>query len=270
MAVHYEFNLLRTAPRSVIIAQALTKGLIGIDAESVRSYLRMNFPGRSLLSPDVIQRRTLHDEIVEKLRDMISEGELLPGTRVPEKLLCIRFGVSRTPLREALKVLGSEGLVDLLPNRGAMVATLTSNDIEDLFPVMGQLEALAGELACRNITNEEIAEIRLMHYKMVLEYTRSDRSAYFKVNQEIHSRILSIARNHTLSNLYRGLAGRVRHARYLANMSKTRWAKAVEEHEQIVAALAARDGSRLSLILKQHLANKLEAVRESLLSGGTD
>lgn len=229
----------------------------------------MNLPGLPLTSSDTIQRRALHDEIIEKLRDMISEGELPPGTRVPEKLLCLRFGVSRTPLREALKVLGSEGLVDLLPNRGAMVARLTVNDIEELFPVMGQLEALAGELACQNATEEEVAEIRLLHSQMVLDFTRSNRSAYFKVNQEIHSKILGAARNQTLCNIYRALAGRVRHARYLANMSQARWAKAVEEHEQILTALAARDGVRLSRILKQHLTNKLEVVRESLLNEGS-
>ena len=104
---------------------------------------------------------------------------------------------------------------------------------------------------------------------MVLDYTRSNRSAYFKVNQEIHSKILSDARNQTLCNIYRALAGRVRHARYLANMSQARWAKAVEEHEQILIALAARDGVRLSRILKQHLTNKLEVVRESLLNEGS-
>jgi len=230
----------------------------------------MNLPGLPLPSSDTIQRRALHNEIIEKLRDMISEGELPPGTRVPEKLLCLRFGVSRTPLREALKVLGSEGLVDLLPNRGAMVARLTVNDIEELFPVMGQLEALAGELACQNATKEEVAEIRLLHSQMVLDYTRSNRSAYFKVNQEIHSKILSAARNQTLCNIYQALAGRVRHARYLANMSQARWAKAVDEHEQILTALAARDGVRLSGILRQHLANKLEVVRESLMGEGLE
>ncbi|WP_119275328.1 GntR family transcriptional regulator [Taklimakanibacter deserti] len=230
----------------------------------------MNLPKPSLPSSGAIQRRALHDEIIEKLRDMISEGELPPGTRVPEKVLCLRFGVSRTPLREALKVLGSEGLVDLLPNRGATVARLTLDDIEEMFPVMGQLEALAGELACQHATDEEIAEIRLLHSQMVLDYTRSNRSAYFKVNQEIHGKILRAARNQTLCNVHRALAGRVRHARYLANLSQVRWAKAVEEHEQILAALTARDGARLSAILKQHLANKLEVVRESLLGEGME
>jgi DNA-binding GntR family transcriptional regulator len=218
------------------------------------------------VSAEIIRRRTLHDELVERLRDMISDGELPPGTRVPEKLLCIRFGVSRTPLREALKVMASEGLIDLLPNRGATVAKLSIADVEEMFPVMGHLEAMAGELACAHITDEEIAEIRLLHYQMVLHYTRSERPAYFKINQEIHDRILSAARNRTLANLHRSLAGRIRHVRYLANMSKARWTQAVEEHELILNALIARDGPRLGVILKRHLANKLESVRESLLS----
>jgi DNA-binding GntR family transcriptional regulator len=138
----------------------------------------------------------------------------------PKSCFGIRFGVSRTPLREVLKVLGSEGLVDLLPNRGAAVARVTASDIEEMFPVMEQQAALAGELACRNITEEGVAEIRLLHHQMVLECTRSDRSAYFKINQEIQGRIVSAARNQTLANLYRALAGRIRHAWYLANMSQ--------------------------------------------------
>jgi DNA-binding GntR family transcriptional regulator len=94
------------------------------------------------------RRRPLHDEIVGKLRDMIGEGELEPGARVPEKLLCMRFGVSRTPLREALKVLASEGLIDLYLNRGAVIATLEMSALEEIFPLLGHLEAMAGELAC--------------------------------------------------------------------------------------------------------------------------
>ncbi len=200
---------------------------------------------------------------------MISDGELQPGTRVPEKLLCIRFGVSRTPLREALKVMASEGLVELLPNRGAAVAKLSVSDVEEVIPVLAHLEALAGELACANITDEEIVEIRLLHYQMALHYTRKERPAYFKINQEIHERIISAARNRTLANLHRSVAGRIRHARYLANLSRKRWTQAVEEHEEILNALAARDGPRLGAILQRHLVNKLESMRESLMTEDT-
>lgn len=211
-----------------------------------------------------ITRVTLHDELVARLRDLIVEGELAPGARVPERALCERFGVSRTPLREALKVLASEDLLDLLPNRGATVARVTLADLDEMFPVMGALEALAGELACAHITDEQIAEVRALHYQMVLHYTRKELPPYFRLNQRIHELIMDAAGNATLTRMYRGLAGRIRRARYLANMSTARWDSAVAEHEAILLALSERDAARLSRILKQHLHNKGETVRESL------
>jgi DNA-binding GntR family transcriptional regulator len=227
--------------------------------------------GTSSQAPNTaaIQRRPLHDEIEEKLRDMIGEGELLPGARIPEKLLCLRFAVSRTPLREALKVLASEGLVDLHPNRGAVIATLKMSELEEMFPVLGQLEALAGEMACAKITEDELAEIRALHYQMVVHFRRSDRPGYFRLNQAIHDRILMAARNKALVGIHRTLAGRIRHARYLANMTDARWARAIEEHEEILAALSERDGPRLATLLKRHLANKFEAVREGIREAGS-
>jgi DNA-binding GntR family transcriptional regulator len=218
--------------------------------------------------PQHIARASLHDELVARLRDLIVEGELTPGMRVPERALCERFGVSRTPLREALKVLASEGFLHLLPNRGATVTSLTVADMDEVFPVMGALEALAGELACTRITGEQIAEIRALHYQMVLHYTRKELPQYFRLNQRIHELIMDAAGNATLSRLYRGLAGRIRRARYVANMTKVRWDNAVEEHEAILLALSQRDAARLGRILKQHLRNKCETVKESLAGDG--
>ncbi len=209
---------------------------------------------------------SLHDELVEGLRALIVESTLEPGARVPERELCERFSVSRTPLREALKVLASEGLLELLPHRGAQVTRLTAADLDEMFPVMGALEALAGELACARITEPELAEIRALHYQMVLHATRGELSEYFRLNQRIHEAIMEAARNPTLARLYRGLAGRVRRARYLANMSKPRWDQAVAEHEAILAALEKRDGAALGVVLKAHLRNKCETVKESFLA----
>ncbi len=217
-----------------------------------------------------IVRRTLHDELLERLRQMIIDGELVPGSKVPEKDLCARFGVSRTPLREALKVLANEGLVTLTPNRGAMIADLTLEDLEETFPVMGALEALSGEMACANITDAEIAEIRTLHEEMVDQYEARDLKAYFGTNQQIHERILAAARNQTLSTLYRGLEGRIRQARYIANMSDLRWAQAVGEHARMLEALESRDGAALAAIMKTHLENKFETVKEALLSRKED
>ncbi|MCB1547143.1 MAG: GntR family transcriptional regulator [Hyphomicrobiaceae bacterium] len=211
-----------------------------------------------------IARRSLHDELLQRLRELIVEGALVPGAKVPERELCEQFAVSRTPMREALKVLAAEGLVVLMPNRGATVSELTRAELEEVFPVMGSLEALAGRLAAEHIEDGEIADIRRLHERMVRHYQSGELKAYFRVNQEIHERILDAARNPTLAKLYRGLAGRVRRARYIANMSPERWRQAVIEHEAILAALSARDGRRLARLLESHLAHKLETVREAL------
>src|SRR3974390_1821255 len=106
---------------------------------------------------------SLHGDILSRLRDYVVEGNIPEGGRVPERQLCDLFGISRTPLREALKVLASEGLVDLLPNRGARVRELGARGLAELFDVMGGLEALAGRLACERLTAAEFAEIEDLH-----------------------------------------------------------------------------------------------------------
>lgn len=220
----------------------------------------------SLHTPDMpaslhIARSTLHDELVERLRDMITEGDLPAGEKVNEKGLTEAFGVSRTPLREALKVLASEGLVTLMPNRGATVTKLTERDLNEVFPVLAVLEALAGELACGNMSVAEIAEVRKLHEAMVAQYKAGDLHGYFQTNQRIHDSLLEGSKNATLIAQHKNLAGRVRRARYMANLSRARWRNAVAEHEEILSALERRDGAALAPLLRAHLERKLETVR---------
>lgn len=216
------------------------------------------------ISPRPTRRRTLHEELTDDIRELIVSGKLAPGTKVPEKELCELFDVSRTPLREALKVLATDGLLALEPNRGARVTQITKEDLDEVYPVMGALEALAGELACRNITDPEIADIRALHDQMVQHYHDKDLANYFSVNERIHEFIMEAARNDTLSLQYRSLSARVRRARYVAQMTQERWKRATEEHEDIMKCLERRDGQGLSRILKAHLKNKLETVRNWL------
>ncbi len=211
-----------------------------------------------------IDRPSLHDEVVDRVREMILDGELPPGGRVHEHALCKLLGVSRTPLREAFKVLASEGLLELRPNRGATVTRLTAEGVEEMFEVMGALEALAGELACRHIGDDAIAMIRAVHYEMLAEHARGDLGAYFRLNQDIHRRIVEAADNATLAATVNGLAARIRRARYQANLSRERWDRAVAEHGDILAALEVRDGPRLAVLLKQHLRNKCEVVKAAI------
>ena len=130
---------------------------------------------------------------------------------------------------------------------------------------MGALEALAGELACANISDRQMSELQKTHELMIERFHASDMSGYFRHNQRIHEIIMEAAGNATLNSMYQSLAVRVRRARYLANMSSERWQQAVDEHEEIITALDARDGQLLGAILKRHLANKFATVRQWLL-----
>ena len=210
------------------------------------------------------ERRLLHEEVIDQLRDMIVQGGLAPETKLNERVLAAQLGISRTPLREAIKYLASEGLVELLPNRGAVVAPLRPAKVREIFTVLGSLEALAGELVCRNATDADIAEIRALHYQMVAHHARGELAQYFRFNQQIHIRLVECAANATLAQVYRGLNAHVRRARYMANLSHERWDKAVREHEEILDALSARDSTRLQALLRDHLANKLVLVMEAL------
>jgi DNA-binding GntR family transcriptional regulator len=221
------------------------------------------------MRPDsAIPRRALYDALIERLRREIVEGELRPGEKISEKQLCDTYGVSRTPLREALKVLAREGLVTLTPHHGARVSMLTIADLEDAFPVIGALEALAGELACGTATDAEIDRISRLHLKMETAHKTRDRRKYFRLNQQIHEAMAKAARNPVLDQMREMLTGRVARARYYANISLPRWDQAMHEHQEILAALKARDGARLGRMLKQHLAHKLETLRGVIEDSG--
>ena len=211
-----------------------------------------------------IPKRALHDELAGRLREMIIDGRLEPGARLQERSLCEQFDVSRTPIREALKVLSAEGLIELTPNRGASVTELTLSDLAEAFPIMGALEALAGELACARMSAAQIKRVRKLHERMVGYYRAQRLKDYFRANEAIHQAIADAAGNTTLSNMLDGLSGRVRRARFRANVTPERWAEAIEEHELMMEALEGRDGQRLGEVLKQHLENKFRALQQGL------
>jgi DNA-binding GntR family transcriptional regulator len=208
---------------------------------------------------------SLHADLVSQLRDFIVEGHLTAGLRVPERELCERFNVSRTPLREALKVLAAEGLIELLPNRGARVRQFSETDIRNLFQVISGLDFVAGRLACARITDDEIAEIERLHLEMYSHYLRRELADYFRLNQKIHQAIVQAAGNPVLSANYAKLNAVVRRLRYSANLlRRDRLGDAMREHEQIIDALRRRAGEELGMLMFQHIQSKCEAVCEHL------
>ncbi|MDB5842429.1 MAG: transcriptional regulator, GntR-family [Herminiimonas sp.] len=209
-------------------------------------------------------KRTLPSTVADRLRDLIIEGEIAAGSRLNERSLCDRLGVSRTPLREAFRVLSAEGLVQMQPNRGAQVVALSERDIRESFEVMSGLEALSGELACRRVTDNEVAEIKALTFEMQACHARRDLPSYYRLNRAIHDRINQAADNRLLSQVYATLNLRIQNLRFRSNFVQEKWDRACAEHAEMAEALEARDGARLGAILGAHLKHKGEAVLEEL------
>jgi DNA-binding GntR family transcriptional regulator len=202
----------------------------------------------------------MHEEVVSSLRHKLTEGEIPPGARIPERELCSSLRISRTPLREALKVLAAEGLVTLLPNRGSRAAKLTQKDVKELFEVCEALEATAGELACPRISEAQLAEITALQARMVEHYQGRDLLSYYRCNRLIHEAIVRAADNAVLAGFHESVAARIRRVRFITPMSAEHWALAIVEHEGILNALRRRDGAGLAHILRNHLRRKREEV----------
>lgn len=207
--------------------------------------------------PATRRRGVLHGAAVERLRRLIVTGELPPGSRLKETVLCVQLGVSRTPVREAFRTLAVEGLVTLLPNHSAVVAPLDSEGIEHLYVVFGSLEGLAGELACNLVIDSEIKEIGGLLNEMFALHEQQARGPYMEVNLIIHRRVVEIAANPVILSIWQSLVPRVERARGLANLDRDRWTAALYEHAKMFAALAARDGQLLSRLTREHFLNGL-------------
>jgi DNA-binding GntR family transcriptional regulator len=198
-------------------------------------------------------RLPLANQVAITIRDMIIQDTIKPGERIRERQLSEELNVSRTPLREALKILEGEKLVALLPNRGAVVADPAPDEVRELLQVLGALEALGGRLATENARDAEIAEIKALHYEMLAAYSRGDRLAYFKLNQQIHSSIMNASRNSSLIDTHSHFNARLYRVRYRSNQQNARWHEAIDEHEGLIRALEARDGELLAARLSSHL-----------------
>jgi DNA-binding GntR family transcriptional regulator len=214
-----------------------------------------------------IPRRVLHQEVALRLRQRIVEGHLAPGAKLNERELSELLQVSRTPLREAIKMLAAEGLVALLPNRGAVVVQLSEQDVADAFEVIAGLEGQSGELAAQRIGVAQLAEIRALHYEMLAAFTRRDLATYYRLNALIHTHINAAAGNRVLTQTWANLNARLQALRFRSNFDEAKWQRAMQEHDRMIELLAGRDTAGLRALMTAHLLHKRDAVLEQLRTG---
>lgn len=210
--------------------------------------------------------QNLHEGTFQKLRSLLVEGVIAPGSKLNERELAESLNVSRTPIREAIKRLAADGLVELIANRGAIAVQLSHADVVHTFDVIAQLEGYSGELAAKNISAATLSELEALQYEMMASYARRDLSNYYKLNLKIHHLINQAANNPVLTQLFSQANARIEALRFRSNQNGVKWEKAVEEHQEMIDALKTHDSERMRKVMIQHVMNKRDVVIELLKS----
>jgi DNA-binding GntR family transcriptional regulator len=213
-----------------------------------------------------IIRRSLHEEILDQITGMIVAGRWGPSELIAELPLCEELGVSRTPLREALKVLSAEGLVEVKQRSGAQIRVLSPNESAELFETTGLIEAAAAHQLVSRASDGDITEIEALHQKMMRTKATGDRSAYFELNQKIHTSIVAMAKNSELTAIHNRLLLRMRRIRFACTNDDAEWDAATVEHDQLLEALKKRDGAALAVLLQDHMKHGWERVRDFVVA----
>ncbi len=205
---------------------------------------------------------SLHDQVAQQLRDLIFSGELSPGAFVDETGLCEQWAISRTPLREALKVLAAEGLVRHEPRRGSFVNEVTEQDLDDIFPVMALLEGRCAFEAAQQATDADIAVLEDLHHQLERNATQGRIPEYYAANYAIHEAIIAIAGNKWLAQVIGDLRKILKLARLQQLNAPGRLSQSLAEHMAIFAALKARDAEGADAAMRTHLTRQREALRQ--------
>jgi len=205
-----------------------------------------------------------YEEIARNLRDRIVRGEIQPGDRLREREIASWYAISRTPAREALKQLASDGLVVLTPNRGAEVARFDGQDALNLFRVIAELESLAARCFAERITTSLMAEMESRHALTCRHYERRELDSYFFANSAVHELIVTECGNPILIDAHGRLMMRARVGRHRALLDDQRWSDAMDEHEQMMNALRRHDPDAVAGIWRRHLLNSGLALAEQV------
>jgi len=202
----------------------------------------------------------LYQEVAERLRQRIFAHELTPGDWVDEQKLAEQYGISRTPLREALKVLAAEGLVELKPRRGCYVTEISRQDIDDIFPLMAMLEGRCAFIAVQLAKPADIRGLKAIHEKLELAAKENRIDAFFEANQEFHRRIQELTNNRWLLSVIQDLRKVLKLSRLHSLSLEGRLQQSLEEHRVIMAAFEAGDAQQAEKSMHDHLLYGREAL----------
>lgn len=214
-----------------------------------------------------LSRKSLHERVADELRDQIISGILKPGEKLAVNALALGIGVSLTPLREAIKLLAAEHLIEITPNRGASVALITTEQTRALFEVIAGMESLAAELATNRMTDADREHLLALHLKMRSHSDDVSPARYFDCNRKIHDAIVDYARNPILAEQRGKLAQQAARVRFFALKNTGRRAEAMQEHEELMQAFETRDSDAARRTWRTHLINSGEQMIR-LLEGG--
>ena len=200
-----------------------------------------------------ITSQALYMQVADRIRDQIYQRELTPGDAIDEMALCERFGISRTPLREALKVLNSEGLIELIPRRGSFVRSMDVEELNELFPVMVVLEGLCAREAVENCEPKDLQQLEKMHEKLESFAKQGDVDGYYEQNFVFHQAIQDLSGNKWLQRVIGDLRKVLRLARHMQLTMPGRLEASLEEHRQIMQAFIKNDPDMADQNMQNHL-----------------
>jgi len=223
----------------------------------------MNARGRQArLKPSSapIAPAALYEEVATRLRERIFAHEFAPGAWIDEQALAAEFGISRTPLREALKVLASEGMVTLKPRRGAYVTEVSDQDLDDIFPVLALLEARVAHEATERARPEDVRRLATLHEALERYADAGDLDRFFEANQDFHRALLELAGNRWLAQVIHDLRRVLRLTRHHSLLARGRVRESLNEHRAILAAIRSRDAQRAGELMRAHLAQGRAAI----------
>ncbi|MFC3052160.1 GntR family transcriptional regulator [Kordiimonas pumila] len=216
------------------------------------------------MSTTLIPRSTLPSEVCTRLRNEIIEAVWKPGVRLQERILTERYGVSRSPLREAFQSLASEGLIELTANRGAVVTTPTLELAISYYNILRVLETLAIELACDNASNAEIAEVEALNDQMKQYAYKEDSQAFFHANNEVHRKIVEISGNVPLADTHLVISRQIIRIQNLNGLLEHSLKESIDEHDETIAGLKKRDKEKASQSFSKHLKTVEDNLRSRL------